>query len=192
MTNPRLTGLSLLLIGVLVLMGNTLNVLPPEAFWAGLLMYPIGGYLFFTGSRAAIDRAETRTARSLNPRLGNRPGQEHAKRQEHGANPNAPRAIMEDDDQADAESRIVPSLRGGLDAKTEQMPAAGSTTAEPLALHDLEEEGTDFAVESDVSFPVEVQERQSLADQLEKLAKLQQEGIISADEYAIAKAKLLG
>ena len=74
MANPRSTGLALLLVGVLVLMGNTLDVLPPQAFWAGLLTYPVGGYLFFMGSRQAAERAEHQTARRLNPRLGNTPG----------------------------------------------------------------------------------------------------------------------
>ena len=52
MSNPRFTGLLLLLIGVLTLVGNTMDILPPQAFWAGLLTYPIGGYLFFMGSRS--------------------------------------------------------------------------------------------------------------------------------------------
>ena len=68
MPNPRFNGLLILLIGGLVLVGNTMDVLPPEAFWAGLLTYPIGGYLFFMGSRSAIERAEMRTARALKPR----------------------------------------------------------------------------------------------------------------------------
>ena len=45
-------GLLLLLIGVLTRVGNTMDLLPPQAFWAGLLTYPIGGYLFFMGSRS--------------------------------------------------------------------------------------------------------------------------------------------
>ena len=90
MKNPRFTGLLLLLTGVLVLMGNTMDVLPPEAFWAGLLTYPIGGYLFFMGSRDAIERVETRTARALNPQLSNESGQSFAKLQARSApNPNA-------------------------------------------------------------------------------------------------------
>ena len=52
MSNPRFTGLLLLLIGVLTRVGNTMDILPPQAFWAGLLTYPIGGYLFFMGSRS--------------------------------------------------------------------------------------------------------------------------------------------
>jgi hypothetical protein len=42
-----------------------------------------------------------------------------------------------------------------------------------------------------VSFPLEVQEQTSLADQLDKLNRLREEGIISTEEFAVAKAKLL-
>jgi hypothetical protein len=175
MKNPRFTGLLLLLAGVLVLMGNTMDVLPPEAFWAGLLTYPIGGYLFFMGSREAIERIETRTARALNPQLKNAPGDSFARLQARSSvHPHAPELAGSEEPSSgigDSPRRPAPS--------------------EPLALHDLQEEDTDFKAESDVSFPVEIQERQSLADQLEKLTKLQQQGIISAEEYAVAKAKLL-
>ena len=94
MSNPRPTGLALLLIGVLVLMGNTMDVLPPEAFWAGMLTYPIGGYLFFVGSRRALERAELRTTRRLNPKLGNSLGRDYAQRQpDHVVSPHAPRRV---------------------------------------------------------------------------------------------------
>jgi hypothetical protein len=49
-----------------------------------------------------------------------------------------------------------------------------------------------FKVNSDVSFPVEVQQHDSLAEQILKLQKLKEDGIISDDEMTIAKAKLLG
>lgn len=181
MSNPRAAGLALLLIGVLVLMGNTLDVLPPEAFFAGLLTYPIGGYLFFMGSRHAIaNKAEVRTARKFERRLGNAAGEEHARRQgSQVVNPNAPRAVGEAE-------------------------AHGPTAADPnqLVLNEIDmssdgsNDGDDgeqaFQVGTDVSYPVELQESGKLADQLEKLSKLQEQGIISAEELAVAKAKLLG
>ncbi len=183
MSNPRFTGLLLLLTGVLVLMGNTMDVLPPEAFWAGLMTYPIGGYLFFIGSRRAIDRAETRHAQKLNPRLANDAGEAHARLQERSApNPNAPETAL-------------PSFQARPPAaEIESEVAAAATSSEPLALHELppEDETEDFEVGTDVSFPIEVQEQRSIADQLEKLSRLQEQGIISAEEYAVAKAKLLG
>ncbi|MCP5043762.1 MAG: SHOCT domain-containing protein [bacterium] len=44
---------------------------------------------------------------------------------------------------------------------------------------------------SDVSFPIEVQQQDSLADQIRKLQQLREDGIISDEEMATAKAKLL-
>jgi hypothetical protein len=192
MANPRFTGLLLLLTGVLVLMGNTMDVLPAEAFWAGLLTYPIGGYLFFMGSRQAIEAAEARHARNLNPHISNRAGEDHARRQERSSpNPNAAPSESEtaEVEAPERESRIVASLRKPAD----DTPAEEAPAAAPLALHDIDEDTTeDLEVTTDVSYPVEVQERQNLAEQLEKLSRLQQQGIISAEEYAVAKAKLLG
>ncbi len=187
MNNPRFTGLLLLLTGVLTLMGNTMDVLPPQAFWAGLLTYPIGGYLFFMGSRHAIDRAETRHARAVNPRLGNKPGEAHAALQARSApNPNAA-PQPEPPSEPASESRIVESLR-----RPAQAPASEPVDSDPLAFHELDPEESEAGFDTDVSFPLEIQERRSLADQLEKLSKLQEQGIISAEEYAVAKAKLLG
>lgn len=168
MSNPRATGLALLLIGVLVLMGNTMDVFPPEAFWAGLLTYPIGGYLFFMGSRRAIRRSERQMARRLSSRLQSSPGQDRARRQ-------AERVV----DSNAAQSGI---------ATPEPEPVA------PLNELEMgpESDQDDFQVATDVSFPVELQERNSIADQLGKLSKLHEQGIISAEELAVAKAKLLG
>jgi len=53
-------------------------------------------------------------------------------------------------------------------------------------------DGDAFTVTTDVSFPLEVQQQNSLAEQLQKLSKLREGGILSDDEFAIAKAKLLG
>jgi hypothetical protein len=167
--------LLLLLTGVLVLMGNTMDVLPPEAFWAGLMTYPIGGYLFFMGSRRALEQAEARTARRLNPRLGN-PGGEAAKRQAGGANPNAPRKV--------AMSEVIDSFGNVPEEQLSQQAGPGEDTTET--------DTREFKVDTDVSFPVELQEEGKLADPLQKLSKLHEQGIISAEELSIAKAKLLG
>ena len=176
MSNPRTTGLLLLLTGVLVLMGNTMNVLPPEAFWAGLLTYPIGGYLFFMGSRRAIEAAETRTAQKLNPQLGNASGEAHARRRAAGANPNAPQPVVM--------SELIESFGNVPKEQLSQAAAPGEDTTET--------EAKEFQVASDVSFPVELQEQGKLADQLQKLSKLHEQGILSTEELAMAKSKLLG
>jgi hypothetical protein len=56
----------------------------------------------------------------------------------------------------------------------------------------LENEEEDFVVGTDVSFPVEVQRGDALADQLRKLNLLLEQGVLTEEEYAVAKAKLLG
>ncbi|MDP6980915.1 MAG: hypothetical protein QF570_20325 [Myxococcota bacterium] len=181
MKQPRKLGLALILLGTVVLLGNTTETLPPEAFFAGLFMYPIGGYLFFTGSRAAINQAENRAARIRQPKLKNETAEAFAERQrrnieEHGSVDSRVRALRE---------------------QPAERVAAPSPEPETLELDTLEldtglGEEEDFAVATDVSFPIEVQQRDSLAEQLMKLQKLRDDGIISDDEMAIAKAKLLG
>ena len=73
MANPRFTGALLLIIGIFSFFGTTTGTLPPAAFWAGLLVYPIGGYLFFIGSRAAALEANAPVERSVSPRIRTRP-----------------------------------------------------------------------------------------------------------------------
>ena len=81
MKEPRKVGLALIFLGVVVLLGNTTEALPPEAFFAGLVLYPIGGYLFFKGSREAIKQAEARAARIRAPRLKNKTAEKYAAQQ---------------------------------------------------------------------------------------------------------------
>ncbi len=47
-------------------------------------------------------------------------------------------------------------------------------------------------VSTDVSFPIEVQSADALADPLRKLSQLLEQGVLTEEEYAVAKAKLLG
>ena len=65
----------------------------------------------------------------------------------------------------------------------------GSSRAAPI---ELDESDADFVVTTDVSFPVEVQQGDALADQLQKLNQLLSQGVLTEEEYAVAKAKLLG
>jgi hypothetical protein len=105
----------------------------------------------------------------------------------------------------EAERRVVGALMPSLgmnrravahaDQQLRRRPPAGRP--EPGAALDLGAEASvpagdpDFAVSTDVSFPLEIQERRSIADQLEKLQRLRAEGFESEDEFAAAKAKLL-
>ena len=68
------------------------------------------------------------------------------------------------------------------------MPAAPDREAIELD----QPEGEPLVVMPDVSFPVEVQRGDALADQLRKLNQLLTQGILTEEEYAIAKARLLG
>ena len=176
MSNPRLTGLLLLLIGVLTLVGNTMDILPPQSFWAGLLTYPIGGYLFLKGSRQSFERAELRTAEALNPRIKNPTGDASARQPVLRIATQRVLRAAEPQVASDVHVQIE-----GFDDEPSPWNAGAPDAGD-----------SNFEVATDVSFPLEIQERTHLADQLEKLAKLQQQGIISAEELTVAKAKLLG
>jgi hypothetical protein len=177
MNEPRKVGLALILVGVLVLLGNTTEALPPEAFFFGLFLYPIGGYLFFKGSRQAIQKAEVRAEKIRAPRLKNETAEKYAQSQLDNI-----------------------ETHGSVDCQVHgyRKPKASETTApDELILYELDLELDDeaedtFSVTSDVSFPLEVQEQDSLAEQIMKLQKLREGGIISEEEMSSAKAKLLG
>ena len=65
-----------------------------------------------------------------------------------------------------------------------------STTPASDAI-EIDDQDGDFEVATDVSFPVEVQTGDALADQLKKLNQLMAQGVLTEEEYAVAKAKLL-
>jgi hypothetical protein len=181
MKEPRKVGLALIFLGMLIMLGNTSETLPPEAFFAGLALYPIGGFLFFKGSREAINKAERRAARIIAPRLHNESAEQQAAKQ---------RANI------DAHGSVDSQVYGNA-ARAVTPPAQQSETGKNLELNlyevdaDSGDAGDDFKVATDVSFPLEVQEQDSLADQIMKLHQLRESGIISEEEMAIAKAKLL-
>jgi hypothetical protein len=57
---------------------------------------------------------------------------------------------------------------------------------------EIADQDDDFVVATDVSFPVEVQSADALADQLRKLIQLLEQRVLTEEEYAVSKAKLLG
>ena len=59
------------------------------------------------------------------------------------------------------------------------------------SLEIAEEGDEDLKIETDVSFPLEVQERSSLVDQLKKLRRLAADGALSQEEFESAKARIL-
>jgi len=56
---------------------------------------------------------------------------------------------------------------------------------------EINELEADFVVATDVSFPVAVQAGDALADPLRKLNQLLEQGVLTAEEYAVAKSKIL-
>jgi hypothetical protein len=197
MKEPRKVGLALIFLGVVVLLGNTTEALPPEAFFAGLLLYPIGGYLFFTGSREAIQQAEMRAARIRAPRLRNETAEKHAGKQKANIDANGSVDSQMAAMAGPAETSSQPTqpakddVTNQLRAEPASMPTSQNAVASP-AMDTGEAADENLKVSSDVSFPVEVQQHDQLADQILKLQKLKEDGIISDDEMATAKAKLLG
>jgi hypothetical protein len=185
MQQPRLIGLALICLAVLILFGNTTEALPPSAFWAGLALYPIGGYLFFKGSREAIQVAEKRASRIRSPKMKNETAERYAKEQARNIK---------------KQGTVDDQIRG-VRSEGSQLASTGPEAADPGTASDAQSidlgrdpsigEDKNIKVSTDVSFPIEIQEQDSLADQILKLQKLQENGIISAEEMAIAKAKLL-
>ena len=168
MNEPRKLGLALILLTVIVLRGNTTEALPPEGFFAGRFLYPVGGDLFFKRSRQAINCTEVRVATMRAPKLKNEPAERFAQQQ---------RSTL--DTHGLVEARIRKRKQKVPDAnRGSKFP----DSSDELLLLDADsfEDEEDFSVSSYVSFALEVQEHDSLADQIMKLQKLREDGIISA------------
>ena len=171
MDSPRKSGSALFLGGVLVFVGINSNLLAPEFFPVGLIMAPAGLLLFMKGNREAMERAEERAQRAVErPKIGSVTADAFADQQA--------KSIAE---RGHVDSRLRPTrtLAGDVDA---------------LELRDeleFEDDGEEFSVSTDVSFPVDVQQRGALADEIRKLQRLLEDGVIDEREFAAAKAKLL-
>ena len=134
--------------------------------------------MFIKGNRTAHDRLERHTERVLNPTIRSQSAMAFAEQQ--AGRPS---------------SRIsTPTAAGPLEA-----PAGEITLTEVELDHGLldlatvasDERGPDFKVSEDVSFPTEVQQRTLIADDLRRLVRLFEDGVISEQEFDAAKAKLL-
>ena len=175
--HKRSNGLALLAIGMGTFAGTTNGLLPAVAFWPALAVSALGCFVFMRANRVHLEAAERKASRAVNPTIRNRGAQENADRQ---ARTDGQRLA------ALATERPGPS------------PDRGAATAAPreILLSDVEPAAPSgkekFVVSTDVSVPLEVQQKASLADQIVKLQKLLEDGTISAEEFAAAKAKLLG
>jgi hypothetical protein len=175
MSDGRSTGLILMGLAVAAFLGSTSEALPPATFFPALALFGIGAVKFLKSSREALADAERRTQEKLHPVIReNRSTQATAERMAH------------------RRGAALNELNAALPSKT--TPAGRSTRGQPVPATpiDLDPSEADLVVTQDVSFPVEVQRGDALADQLRKLNLLLTQGILTEEEYAIAKAKLLG
>jgi hypothetical protein len=172
MSNGRSMGAILMGLAVAAFAGSTCEILPPATFFPALALFAIGAFQFLRSSREALAEAERRTHEKLHPVI----------RADRSAAASAERQAMRRGAAQTAVSATAPARR----------PSAPRPSGPAAAPIELEEVVSDFEVTPDVSFPVEVQRGDALADQLRKLNVLLTQGILSEEEYAIAKAKLLG
>lgn len=190
MPQSRLTGLLLLLAGILTFLGTTNQMLPAEAFFPALVVCLLGTVVFLKANHSALEEPQPR------PR----------ERRQAGVGKETATAL------ADRQAKIDGTALAALDAREGRLAAQAATTEQvqqdELVLYEVDQRAAsgaepedpkmvggqdegDFVVTTDVSFPVEIQAQTSLADQLAKLRRLADDGIISEAEFAIAKAKLL-
>ncbi|MBK7950543.1 MAG: SHOCT domain-containing protein [Deltaproteobacteria bacterium] len=185
MQNKRSTGLILMGLAVAAFLGSTSEALPPEAFFPALALFSIGAVVFFKSSRAALAEADRQTQAKLHPTLReNRSALAQAERQAQR------RGAALSSLNADAAGPMRPPTRSAATRRsaTATDPSDPSDLAE-IELVDVQEE--ELQITQDVSFPIEIQRGDALADQLRKLNLLLTQGILTEQEYAIAKAKLL-
>lgn len=180
----RSTGLLLLTLGAGLFAGTTLQLLPVEAFLAGVGCSAVGLLVFMKANRTASQAAEKRHARALHPDIRRRQGAAFAERQ--------PRR-MEDLGAASLGGRTRNAAQA---ATVEALSPPDELLLSDLSIEadsgDSSDEDEEFKISQDVSFPVEVQEHDSIADKLEKLRRLHDEHIITDEEFLTAKAKVLG
>jgi len=172
MSDPRVLGLTLMALATAAFLGTTSETLPSETFFPALAVFALGAIRFLRGNHAAIEEAEKKAHQSVNPVLHeNRPAAALAERQ------------------AMRRGAALNALSSEADAPEPTALPAAPTVPNEIVLESNEE---DFIVDTDVSFPVEVQRGDALADQLRKLNLLLEQGVLTEEEYAVAKAKLLG
>ena len=173
MSDPRVTGLLLMSISIAAFIGTTSNRLPSITFFPALILFGAGAIKFMRTNHDALEKAEKRTQRALNPVIReNRHTQAHAERQ----------ASRQGEALSHSGSCDPTETRGQHPRRT------AIPQREAISIDDLDD---DFVVATDVSFPVAVQAGDALADQLRKLNQLLEQGVLTAEEYAVAKAKIL-
>ena len=177
MPGPRVSGLALMGIAIAAFLGSTAQLLPSVTFFPALAIFVLGAIRFLRANSVEMAKAEKRIERRMNPTLrSNQHAHAHAERM---AAKRGSALSSFNDDGFDAEA----AARMASGKMPSPIPSAG-----PLEIGEADE---DLVVTTDVSFPVEVQAGDALADQLKKLNQLMTQGVLTEEEYAVAKAKLL-
>jgi len=161
-------------ISIAAFLGSTSEALPPQTFFPAMLLFAMGAFKFLRANHEALPKAEERAERDVRPTAGeNRNARSLADRQ------SAAVAVgMAPDAGEGAPHRDEPTVDGHVHAHAIELDV-------PAALGQLD-------VTADVSFPIEIQKGDAWADQLSKLNRLLEQRVLTEEEYAIAKAKLLG
>lgn len=173
MSDPRMTGLMLMAISIAAFLGTTSNSLPSATFFPALVLFGLGAIKFMKSNHEALERADERIDQAVNPRLReNRHAEAHAQRQarRRGA---------------------TLSHSGAEENNANSIALEGSDQVARGDFIEFDDQNADLVVATDVSFPVEIQSGDALADQLRKLNRLLEQGVLTEEEYAVAKAKLL-
>ncbi len=175
MSDPRITGLILMTLAIAAFLGATSNTPPPVTFFPALALFIAGAIKFLRKNHVALEAAEKRTQRPLNPVIReNRHAQAHAERQARR--------------QGEALAIPAPSAWRRTPAPRGRAMGPAVVPRDGVEINELE---ADFVVATDVSFPVAVQAGDALADPLRKLNQLLEQGVLTAEEYAVAKSKIL-
>jgi len=173
MSDPRIPGLLLMATAIAAFLGTTSNSLPSVTFFPALILFVAGAFKFMNSNREALEEVEDKARRAVQPEIReNRHVQAHAQRQ------------------AERQGAAL-SHSGALDENANTIASPDSDHIALGGTIELEDQSDEFVVATDVSFPVEVQSGDALADQLRKLNQLLQQGVLTAEEYAAAKTKLL-
>ena len=171
MSDPRILGLTLMAISVAAFLGSTSEALPAETFFPAMLLFAIGAFKFLRANHEALSKAEKPAQSAVRPAL-------RAKRDARGlANRRAASKAL---GIASSSAVATPHQDGsGFDSNVHAIELDVPASVGPLDIR------------TDVSFPIEIQESDALADQLGKLNQLLKQSVLTEEEYAIAKAKLL-
>lgn len=202
MSDSRISGALLLVLSTLAFLASTRELLPAVSVFPALLLFAIGAVQLLRGQRKAAQRtrptasvargAADRSISSVRQDLA--PAERRATRSALSHQPLRPEV-------GSFSSPLQPPTQA-MRSRADSPPAPTAAISLPeIELEDAawesepgskkEDEDAGFLVSGDVSFPIEIQRGDALADQLRKLSLLLEQGVLSEAEYALAKAKLL-